>query len=109
MPIRIAPRAFATPLSELDHVTTFPIEMHFARAMVPDMQLGTDTDGSAVFMGKVWDHAEEDIEYPSSPFDLRVRDGKCEITCPVLFAKGLLIAWAQQFITQPMIVQIPVK
>lgn len=109
MPIKIAPRKNCRPLTELDHITTFPIEMHFARAMVPDMQLGTDTDGTAVFMGKVWDHAEEGIEYPASSFDLRVWDGKCEITCPVLFAKGLLIGWAQQFITQPMIVQIPVK
>lgn len=109
MTIKIRPRANATPLSELDHITTFAIDVHFAREMAQRMQLGTDTDGTAVYMGKVFDNPEEDIEYPASPFDLRIRSGVPEITCPVLFAKGLLTGWAMQFLEEPMIVQIPVR
>lgn len=105
--IKVRPRKHCRPLTELDHITVFPIRMEFARELVGYMQLGTDAEGGAVFMGRIWDEPEDDIAYPSSPFDLRVRDGVPMITCPVLFAKGLLAAWAEQFMAQDMIIQVP--
>jgi hypothetical protein len=107
MTINIRPRDTQS-LCELVHCVTFPCAIEYARMLVPEMRLIAGADGTGVFIGEIWE-SDGNIHYPASPFDLRVRNGVPEITCPGMFARELLAAWADQVYTEPMLIQLPVR
>lgn len=107
MPIMIEPYARKS-LTELDHVRQVPICSDTARVLIQSLALSSDpVTSEVVWTGKIWDHDDiEDVDYPSSPIDLRVRGGNCVVVTNAVFGVPLLDAWIRELMLQPMIIQI---
>jgi hypothetical protein len=107
MTIMISARKGPT-LDEATHTVTFPLDVHVAREMVGNCGIGNNGK-EIVWMGQIWDRPAPGINYPPSPYDITVDEtGTPHITVGAVFGLPLVRAWIKQFVTQPMIIQVPV-
>lgn len=107
MPIMVAPRDLPheRPLNELDATVSVPIAVELARLMVPELRLYSD-HGQLVWMGRIWDRVDDGgcvLDYPSSPFDIRLHNGICTLTTSAPFGAPLVNAWIRQKTMEPMV------